>query len=93
MSNFKYGAIGAAGLALLFTVATAAAQETQPTRVRGTIEKVDGATPAIKTREGPTVTVKLTDNAVHAAAHLPAWQLAAAPVKATGPGTSSPIAP
>jgi hypothetical protein len=63
MSNFKYGAIGAASFALLFTVATASAQETQPTRVRGTIEKVDGATLAIKTREGPTVTVKLTDNA------------------------------
>jgi hypothetical protein len=63
MNNFKYGVIGAAGLALLFTVATAPAQETQPTRVRGTIEKVDGATLAIKTREGPTVTVKLADNA------------------------------
>jgi len=62
MSNFNYGAIGAAGLALMLSVTAASAQQ-QPTRVRGTIEKVDGATLAIKTREGPTVTVKLTDNA------------------------------
>jgi len=61
MTNFKYGVVGAAGLALMLTVASASAQEV--TRVRGTIEKVDGNTLSVKSREGATVTVKLTDNA------------------------------
>jgi hypothetical protein len=61
MNTFKGGALGVAGLALLLTVGTADAQ--QPARVRGTIEKVDGNTLLVKTREGTDVTVKLTDNA------------------------------
>jgi hypothetical protein len=62
MSNLKYGAIGAAGLALMLSVASVAAQEA--TRVRGTIEKVDGNTLSVKSREGANVTVKLKDNAL-----------------------------
>ena len=62
MINFKSAVLGAAGLALLLTVATASAQA--PARVRGTIEKVDGNTLQVKTREGATVTVHLTDNAL-----------------------------
>jgi hypothetical protein len=62
MSNLKYGAIGAAGLALMLSVASASAQEV--TRVRGTIEKVDGNTLSVKSREGANVTVKLKDNAL-----------------------------
>jgi len=61
MNKLKSAVMGAAGLALLFAVGTAAAQET--VRVRGTIDKVDGNTLVVKTREGSTVTVKLTDNA------------------------------
>jgi hypothetical protein len=60
MNTFKLAAIGAAGLALLAAVGSASAQA--PARVRGTIEKVDGNTLQVKTREGQTVTVKLTDN-------------------------------
>jgi len=62
MNTFKTGVIGAAGLALLLSVATAAAQQ-PPVRVRGAIEKVDGNTLVIKTREGNDVTVKLAANA------------------------------
>jgi hypothetical protein len=62
MSNLKYGAIGAAGLALMLSVASVAAQEA--TRVRGTIEKIDGNTLSVKSREGANVTVKLKDNAL-----------------------------
>jgi Domain of unknown function (DUF5666) len=61
MTSFKYGVVGAAGLALMLTVASASAQEV--VRVRGTIEKVDGNTLQVKSREGATLTVKLTDNA------------------------------
>jgi Domain of unknown function (DUF5666) len=61
MTNFKYGVVGAAGLALMLTVASASAQEA--VRVRGTIEKIDGNTLLVKSREGTEVTVKLTDNA------------------------------
>jgi hypothetical protein len=61
MSNLKYGAIGAAGLALMFTIAAAPAQEV--TRIRGTIEKVDGNTLAVKSREGQNLTIKLKDGA------------------------------
>jgi len=39
-----------------------AQQAPAPTRIRGTIEAVDGNTLAIKTREGTDVKVKMTDN-------------------------------
>jgi hypothetical protein len=61
MSYLKYGVAGAAGLALLLSLAPASAQ--QPVRVRGTIEKIDGNMLTVKSREGDTVTVKLKDNA------------------------------
>ena len=63
MTNSKYGVVGAAGLALMLTVASVSAQQPAPTRVRGTIEKVDGNTLQVKSREGATVTVKLKDDA------------------------------
>jgi Domain of unknown function (DUF5666) len=61
MNIIKRGLLGAAGLALVFTVGSASAQELA--RVRGTIEKVDGNTLAVKSREGASLTVKLKDNA------------------------------
>jgi len=64
MTTFKYGVVGAAGLALMLTVASVSAQQPAPTRVRGTIEKVDGNSLTIKSREGATVTVKLKDDAL-----------------------------
>jgi hypothetical protein len=48
-----------AGLALMVTASTAWGQA--PVRVRGTIEKVDGTTMTVKTREGQTVTLKLAE--------------------------------
>ncbi len=60
MSNLKRGTVAAAGLALMLAVSAAQAQ--QPVRVRGTIEKADGNTLLVKTRDGGDVTVKLTDN-------------------------------
>jgi hypothetical protein len=61
MSSLKHGIIGAPGLALVLAMSSAQAQEV--VRVRGTIEKADGNTLLVKTREGSQVTVKLTDNA------------------------------
>lgn len=61
MNIVNRSVIGAAGVALLLAVAPASAQEV--VRVRGTIEKADGNTLLVKTREGTDVTVKLTDNA------------------------------
>jgi hypothetical protein len=63
MTNFKYGVISAAGLALLLSVASVSAQQSPPVRVRGEIQQVDGDTLTVKSREGATVTVKLRDNA------------------------------
>ena len=45
----------------MLTVVSAPAQEA--TRLRGTIEKVDGNTLQVKSREGATLTVKLKDGA------------------------------
>ena len=64
MTNFKYGVVGATGLALLLSIACASAQQQPaPTRVRGEIEKVDGNTLTVKSREGASVKVVLKDNA------------------------------
>jgi hypothetical protein len=56
--------IAATGLALLFATSVAIAQTPPPpVRVRGTIEKVDGQTLMVKSRDGTEYTVKLADNA------------------------------
>jgi hypothetical protein len=62
MTNFKYGVIGATGLALLLSIASVSAQQ-PPVRVRGEIEKVDGNKLTVKSREGAVVTVVLKDGA------------------------------
>ena len=55
--------LAAAVAGLTIAVASAAwAQQPQPVRVRGTIEKVDGNTLTVKVRDGGTATVKLADN-------------------------------
>jgi hypothetical protein len=54
-------ALVATGFVLAFAISAATAQERA--NVRGTIEKVDGQTLTIASREGPTVTIKLADNA------------------------------
>ena len=52
----------AAGLLLALSASLAYAQ--QPTRVRGTIERVDGPLLVVRSREGAEVMVRLADNAV-----------------------------
>jgi hypothetical protein len=53
----------AAALAAISVLASVAwAQQAPPTRIRGTIEAVDGPMLTIKTREGNDVKVRMTDN-------------------------------
>ena len=53
----------AAALAAISVLASVAwAQQAPPTRIRGTIEAVNGAMLTIKTREGSDVKVRMTDN-------------------------------
>jgi len=60
--NHKFAlAAGLVGFSLLAVASDAWAQ--QPTRIRGTIEAVDGQVLTIKGRDGATVKVKLADNA------------------------------
>lgn len=63
MKSMTWRAIGIAGLVLFASTAPAWAQQAPPLRVRGTIEKVDGDTLTIKTRQGESTTVKLTADA------------------------------
>src|SRR5690349_402569 len=52
----------ALSLALALAVGTASAQQaTPPQRLRGTVEAVDGQMLMVKSREGPTLHVSLTD--------------------------------
>ena len=58
--NMTRRAIGAVAVALFFATA---AQAQQQGRIRGQIEKVDGATYVLKARDGTTLNVKLADDA------------------------------
>ena len=58
--NMMRRAIGTAVIALLFATV---AQAQQPGRIRGQIEKVDGATYLLKARDGTMLNVKLADDA------------------------------
>lgn len=51
----------AALVAALIGIASTAAAQT-PTRIRGTVEKLDGQTLTVKTREGPLAEISLADN-------------------------------
>ena len=60
---FARRTLGVAALALVLAGTTALTQPApQRVRIRGIIEKVDGTTLTVKTREGQTVTLKLPDN-------------------------------
>ena len=54
-------ALGAAAIALSLVATAALAQ--QPSRIRGQIEKADGAMLVLKTRDGATLNVKVADDA------------------------------
>jgi hypothetical protein len=55
--------ICAAGLSLLFATSAAWAQQPPPGRIRGTIEKADGAMLSLKLRDGSMLNVKVADDA------------------------------
>jgi len=58
--NMTWRALGAAAIAMLFTTAVFAQQ---PGRIRGQIEKADGGTLSLKTRDGSMLDVKVADDA------------------------------
>jgi hypothetical protein len=62
MSNtIKWYAAGLIGLGLCLGPVQAPAQEPKPVRVRGTIERLDGDSFIVKTRDGSEVKVRLTE--------------------------------
>jgi hypothetical protein len=58
--NMTLRALGAAAVAFIFVTAATAQQ---PGRIRGQIEKADGPTLALKTRDGAMLDVKVADDA------------------------------
>jgi len=56
-------ALGVAGLALMVATTVAWGQGAPPGRIRGQIEKIDGAMLTLKLRDGGTQAVKLADDA------------------------------
>jgi len=63
MNAMTRRAFGAAGFVLLVaTSASFAQQQPPPVRVRGTVETVDGPLLTVKSRDGQTLKVKMTDN-------------------------------
>ena len=54
--------LAAAFVALIVVQAFAQAPAGTPTRIRGTVEKLDGHTLAVKTKDGSTATIDLADN-------------------------------
>src|SRR5437763_1723763 len=55
--------LGTLGLAVLLGAPMASAQDSPPVRVRGTIERVDGQSLIIKSRDGAELKVVLAENA------------------------------
>ena len=56
-----------AGALIALLILPAGAQQAPqgtPTRIRGTVEKLDGQVLTVKSREGPTATIALADNVV-----------------------------
>jgi hypothetical protein len=63
MDKMTRRAFGAAGFVLLLATSATFAQQQSPTvRVRGTIERIDGSTYVLKTRDGAELRVALADN-------------------------------
>jgi hypothetical protein len=63
MHRMTRRAFGATGLALLLAPSASFAQQPQPVRLRGTIEKVDGNLLDVKLRDGSAAKLKLKDDA------------------------------
>ena len=63
MEKMTRRAFGAAGFVLLLATSATLAQQQAPTvRVRGTVERIDGSTYVVKTRDGAELRVALADN-------------------------------
>ncbi len=62
MNRTTRRAFGGAALAAILAVSASFAEQSPPVRVRGTVESNDGSVLTVKTREGPSVKVKMTDN-------------------------------
>ena len=62
MNRTTRRAFGGATLAAILAVSAGFAEQSPPVRVRGTVESNDGSVLTVKTREGPSVKVKMTDN-------------------------------
>jgi hypothetical protein len=60
--GFSRVALGALAAGVICGAMASAIAQPGTVRVRGTIEKVDGGTLTVKTREGDTVTVKVSEN-------------------------------
>jgi outer membrane lipoprotein SlyB len=65
----KLGILAGVALVAAFAVSSAWAQQPQGQRVAGTIEKVDGNTVIVKSKDGAAQTVALTDKALIVAVH------------------------
>jgi hypothetical protein len=63
MPNLNMNRRALAALAVALSLAATAAFAQQPTRIRGQIEKVDGAMFSVKTRDGAMLNVKLDEKA------------------------------
>jgi hypothetical protein len=63
MNQMTRRVFGVAGFALLLATSASFAQQPPPVRVRGTVEANDGGVLTVKSRDGQTMKVKLTDNA------------------------------
>jgi hypothetical protein len=62
MNAMTRRAFGAAGFVLLLATSASFAQQPAPVRVRGTVEAIDGPMLTVKSRDGQTLKVKMTDN-------------------------------
>jgi len=63
MHNMTRRLIGVAALGLILAASASLAQQPQTVRVRGTVEAADGPMITVKSRDGQSYKVKLTDNA------------------------------
>jgi hypothetical protein len=63
MSGMTRRTFGASSLALLLAGRASFAQQPPPSRVRGTVESVDGDLVTVKSRDGAELKLKLKDNA------------------------------
>ena len=64
MSHGTMRSLGIAGLALVLSAPVCWAQDAPPVRVRGTIERMDGDTYIVKSRDGSELKLKLAANAM-----------------------------